>query len=221
MRYLIFLWIFVSAPVLAQDANLNSVLWVQRSEEYAATTQGIYTQAGLMMDAALKDQSWSAIPGQKAKNLPPAIIMDVDETVLDNSPYAAWLIKSEKSWSIESWNKWIRASRAKAIPGVKEFVDGANIMGVKVFYVTNRDWEDSKGKPMESFTIKNLRKEGLLPQEGVKDEDAVLLKGEQANWTDEKISRRALVAKNYRVILLVGDSLGDFATHIKNLETRL
>jgi predicted secreted acid phosphatase len=76
--------------------NLNAVLWVQRAAEYEAVTQTVYRAAADQLDAALKQPNWDAlVPGERgnaATGLPPAVVMDVDETVLDNSPYQARLV---------------------------------------------------------------------------------------------------------------------------------
>ena len=56
----------------------------------------------IRLDQALADKSWTAAPGEQKgdfANLPPAIVLDVDETVLDNSPYEVWLLKNNQSFS--------------------------------------------------------------------------------------------------------------------------
>ena len=75
---------------------LDATLWVQTSAEYAALSRQTWAAAGRMMEAALADTSWTAALEQQAGYgaLPPAVIVDVDETVLDNAPYAARLIQA-------------------------------------------------------------------------------------------------------------------------------
>lgn len=218
----------------AEISSLNSTLWVQRSEEYIASTTAAFQHAKRLIDVGLATPKWTAIPSQVPRTeqdrvhlaeLPAAIVLDVDETVLDNSPYAAWRIKNNKPFRSETWNRWVADHQAQAIPGAVSLIDHARARGVAVFYVTNRDFKgdldanrngviepQEKSTDLEPFTIQNLKDVGLLPPE-VSDGDALLLKGEQADWISEKVNRRRWISDRYRVLLLLGDSLGDFAAY--------
>src|SRR6187399_2796502 len=70
--------------------NLHAVLWMQTSAEYQAITRGLYRLAAAALDRAMEDPRWTAIPEQAGRPdlaaLAPAVILDLDETVLDNSP---------------------------------------------------------------------------------------------------------------------------------------
>ena len=69
--------------------SLHGVLWMQRSAEYKALCFQAYQLANAQLRIAVNDKNWTAALEQLGnyKNLPPAVILDVDETVLDNSPY--------------------------------------------------------------------------------------------------------------------------------------
>lgn len=193
--------------------NLHATLWTQTSAEFQALTWQTYMTAMTNLDEAIEDASWTAAPEQtSAPDLPPAIILDLDETVLDNSPYQARLIEEGATYETESWNAWCNEGNAEAIPGAVEFITAAEEMGVTVFYVSNRSHE------VEEATRANLEAIGLtLPE----DEDTVLLKYEQEDWGSDKGTRRLVVAANYRIIMLFGDNLGDFLDGYKtSLETR-
>ena len=161
-------------------SNLNSTTWVQTSEEYHVLALGSYNQARRMLDIARLRSNWAAIPGQTltdkdGKPLPLAVILDVDETVLDNSPYAAWLLKNKKSYEPETWNQWVVAEKATAIPGAVEFVRYARANDFKVFFVTNRDFmgKTEVGKDAEKLkqhTVQNLKDAKLLPDKGTGDD---------------------------------------------------
>ncbi len=186
------------------DDRLNATLWMQQSVEYKANADAVYALAGKRLDEALADKTWTAAPAeQKAgyENLPPAIILDADETVLDNSPYQAWMVKTGANYSGQSWNAWAGAGQAGAISGAVAFTNAAAQKGVKVFYVTNRNAE------VEDGTARNLAALGF-PMGG--NVDTVLTKGEKPDWTSAKGTRRAAVAENYRILLLLGDNFGDF-----------
>lgn len=221
-------------------ANLNTTAWAQTSEEYRAIALGSYAQAQRMLDLALDDEEWTAIPGQKltdedGKPLPMAVILDVDETALDNLQYAAWLVKNNKTYSDATWNRWVMDMKAPAIPGAVDFVRYARDRDVKVFFVTNRLFKDrleDGGELVELklYTVQNLKDTDLLPAEGTGEDDcvslkrklgvdgSVLMKRETDEWKSDKTSRRDLIAECYRVALLVGDVLGDFIGYEKDGE---
>ena len=89
--------------------RLNSILWIQTSPEYQMAATQSYYLAKRCLDKALEDSSWTAAVEQLAdySELPPAIIVDVDETVLDNSPYFARLEQAGEYWDDELWNNWV------------------------------------------------------------------------------------------------------------------
>ena len=149
--------------------------------------------------------SWTAALEQQGEvaDLPPAVIADLDETLLDNSPYEADRIRVGGRFEPVSWNAWVTRARAAAIPGAAEFVHYAAARGVTVFYVTNR------AAVLEEATRVNLAALGF-PLAG--DRDTLLMPGERPDWGSDKSPRRAEVARSFRILLLVGDDLGDFVS---------
>ena len=194
-----------SAPPAPKSDGLAPVLWVQTSEEYAALCRQAYHLAASALDAAIDNTTSTAAleqsgqPGLEA--LPVAVIVDVDETVLDNSPYQAALTLDGTTYSSETWRAWVMEKRARPIAGAVAFLKHAVNHGVSVFYVTNRTAE------LEEATRANLIAVGF-PVDS--DPHAVLSKGEEDGWGSDKRSRRQLVAKTHRIALLIGDDLGDF-----------
>src|SRR5687767_3909483 len=84
-----------TGAVAGPHENLNAVLWMQTALEYEATALQAYRLGQIQLDAALKEPRWTAAieqPGDAA-GLPPAVILDIDETVLDNSYYQARLVR--------------------------------------------------------------------------------------------------------------------------------
>ena len=192
-----------------QDDRLNAVLWAQQAVEYKATTDGIYALAAMRLDQALADPDWIAAPdlqGAAYQDLPPAIILDADETVLDNTPYAADDILAGEQFDPDRWNDWASAGVASAVPGAVEFTRAAAAKGVKVFYVTNRDAVTEEG------TARNLAALGF-PMGG--NVDTLLTKKEKPDWGSAKSSRWSVVAEEYRILLMIGDNLGDFTDDYK------
>ena len=198
--------LFALSACGASREDLSAVSWVQRSSEYAALVRGVYHNATLRLDAAIADTSSTACVEQadaQFANLPPAIIVDVDETIVDNSPYNARLLADGASFDGATWNAWVRERSAHALPGAVDFLQAAARAGVTVFYVTNRD------HAVEAATAANLRELGF-PFPADSELDVLLTKNEYDADSSNKVARRKRVAANYRIVMLCGDDLGDF-----------
>jgi acid phosphatase len=198
--------------------NFNSTLWLQTAAEYEANAIQAFNSAESNIDIALRDKSWTAAleQGSNYSLKPPVIILDIDETVLDNSQYQAQLVLENKQFNPETWDDWIAMESAPAVPGSVDFINSMEKMQVDVIYITNRECivrtDGGPECPQEEDTIDNLLKVGI---EDV-DPEHVFLKSEQPDWTSEKKSRREMVASNHRIIMLFGDDLGDFLPDVKN-----
>lgn len=184
------------------DYRYGAVTWMQKSAEYRLMTEQTYRYALTQLMIGIHDRKWSADEYQmsegKFEHKPTAVILDLDETVLDNSYYNARNILNGTGYSLENWNQWCNEKKATSIPGALDFVKGAEGLGVKIFYLTNR--EDT----VKEATIKNLNELGFKA-----DENNVLTKNDDAGRGDNKLSRRASVAARYRIVLLIGDSMSD------------
>ena len=86
---------------------------------------------------------------------PVAVIVDADETVIDNSAYEALLIGQNFGYSSKTWNPWMQSAQATAMPGALEFLKYAQSRNVGIFYVTNRKMVGYEG------TGKNLKALGF------------------------------------------------------------
>jgi 5'-nucleotidase (lipoprotein e(P4) family) len=196
------------------DDNLNAVAWVQTSIEYDAITTQTFRAAADHLDIALKEKNWDALVpeerGNAAIGLKPAVIMDVDETVLDNSPYQARLIRDNQEYNEVSWDQWVAEKKAKPLPGVVDFAKAAAAKGVTILYISNR------AVHLKDATLANLREAGLP----VADDSVFLglgttLEGCEQNGS-EKDCRRKLAGQQYRVLMQFGDQMGDFVQVIAN-----
>jgi acid phosphatase len=173
-------------------ALVNAALWLQSAAEYRASATQTYTVARQALDAAL------ATPSDQ----PSAIILDLDETSIDNSRFEARMVHAGKTYDADAWKQWVSESSAGATPGAAEFLAYAHSRGVTPFYITNRKADE------EPATRRNLEKLGypLDP-----NQDNLLTKGERQEWsTSDKSARRDYVASRYRVLLVFGDDLNDF-----------
>ena len=167
--------------------NVNGTIWQQQSGEYKALCYQAFYMARLRLQEILQTNKDS---------MPLAVITDVDETVLDNSPSSAHDILYNHGFADSSWRMWTALATAKALPGAVEFFNYAAQHGVQCFYITNRKEAE------KTATMKNLQQQGF-PQV---DSLHVMAKG----TTSDKESRRLDVAKKYNVVLLLGDNLNDF-----------
>jgi acid phosphatase len=193
-----------AVPCNPGHALVNAVLWVQSSAEYRAAALGTFAAARRSLDAALADPSWVGAAEETANDpsQPPAIVLDLDETAIDNGAFEARSIRAGTTYDPELWKLWVIEAAAKPVPGATEFLMYAKSRGVMPFYVTNRDVDEEEG------TRKNLEKLGYPLTENA---DNLLVRGKRTEWGSDKSSRRAHVAASYRLLLLLGDDLNDFA----------
>lgn len=169
-----------------------AVLWTQSSAEYRALAYQTFSLAKLRLDQALSDRKSRRLMKQAA------VIVDADETVLDNSRFQAELILRGAASTSDAWQAWCNNAEAGAVPGAVDFLNYASRRGVSVFYITNRRQGEKAG------TINNLQRLGFPKA----NEETVMVREQGA--TASKESRRQQVATRYRIVLLVGDNLNDF-----------
>lgn len=199
----------------AANDNLNAVAWSQTAIEHDLVLREVYRIAGEKLLVALKDRQWDALPREERKGplrrLKPAVILDIDETVLDNSPYQARLVLDGGEYNEFTWSEWCREQAAKPLPGALEFTQLAAKNGVSVFYLSNR------AQDLNDATLENLRADGFPVGSG---EQVFLglgtvITGCEQNGT-EKGCRRQLIGRTHRVLLQIGDQLGDFVDVLVN-----
>lgn len=193
------------AEAVAKQALINQtaagVIWTQQSGEYRALAYQAFNLATYAFDQAKVKR------GQKK-----AVVVDLDETMIDNSPHAAWQVHHGQTFNPDTWTKWVEAKQARAIPGAVEFARHVVQNGGRMYYVSNRK-TGAEYQP----TVENLVALGFPDV----NEKTLLLKDKSSN----KDERFAIPAKDgYTVVLHVGDNLGDFAGeptyHKSNAERR-
>ncbi len=180
----------VSAQLAQQ--GVDGTIYQNASAEVHRLFQQGYELARIRLDANLA----------KPHPLPPAVIVDIDETVLDNSPYQAANSAKGLTYSPKTWKEWTALAKAKALPGAVDFLNYAVSKGCSVFYLSNREEDE------EDATVRNLVSEGfpmadaphVMPMAG----------------TSDKTARRVEVAKTHSIVLLVGDQLTDLDESFKD-----
>ena len=195
-------------PSRASDDRLDAILWQTTSAEYRVLAESIYAAAKMHLERALADRQWTALPEQKNnfQNLPPAVIMDIDETVIDTRGFQSLLVKNRARFSTAAWRQWLSQNQPAAVPGAVEFISFAESRGVTVFFVTNRDYA-TEPATRNHLTANRIR----LPDHV----DTVLSQNERPDWGPDKGSRRQFIAATHRVVMLFGDDLGDFISEYR------
>ena len=191
---------------LTKEPQLG-IAWVESAAEYDALTLQTYQNATRHLDALIADENATALPGQKGiAELPTAVILDVDETSLSNVEFQ---IDIEGNFSHEAFDKWQFNNESRRIEGAPEFIQAARDKGVTVFFITNRPCHERDFAPgpcpQKAITLQDLAEAGIETDTG-----HLMLVGEKPEWNREKRFRQELVARDYRVIMLIGDDLGDF-----------
>jgi len=175
------------ATVLQPYGPAWAALWQQRSSEYKALCFQAYNIARVRLDESLSQSA----------SQPLAIVTDIDETVLDNSPYTVHTSLKGQGYSEKTWAEWTAKASADTVPGALSFLQYAATKGIHVFYISNR------AETERNVTLQNLQR-WHFPDA---DNEHLLLK----TIGSGKESRRAQVAKTHQIILLMGDNLGDFS----------
>ncbi|WP_386692950.1 Lipoprotein E [Lonepinella sp. MS14434] len=185
--------------ILQEQATLG-INWIQQSGEYQALAHQAFNLAKVAFDNA------KVTKGKKK-----AVVVDLDETMVDNSAYAGWQIKNHKAFDSESWTRWVNARQTQAIAGAVEFNNYVNSHKGTMFYVSNR--KDSNEK---AGTIDDMNKLGFT---GV-NEQTLLLKKDKSN---KSIRFAEIEQQGYEIVLYIGDNLNDFGDepyHKSNEERR-
>ncbi len=170
---------------LLRKSMIMATLWQSTSAEYRALTYQAYNIAKLRLDEELKIKRI-----QKR-----AIIVDADETVLDNTAFEIRTIVDDAQY-YRDFDEWVEIAEAEAIPGALEFLNYAHEKGCDIYYISNRKLSFMRG------TQKNLELLGF-PQAL---ESHILLKDD----TSDKGIRREKVAEDHFIVMLIGDNLIDF-----------
>ncbi len=186
-------------PPADNEYIAGAVLWQQTSGERRALSYQAFALARLMLDRDLRMN--------RGNKKPRAVIVDVDETILDNSPAEGKLLQKRVNFNSKDWTEWINLAQAEAVPGSVEFLRYASSRGVRVFYITNRNENQKAG------TAANLKKMGFPNVNDL----TLLVQTDPKNSSKEP--RRQSVGAKYRIVLLMGDDLNDFSEVFEKSKT--
>ncbi|WP_379970525.1 5'-nucleotidase, lipoprotein e(P4) family [Ectobacillus sp. sgz5001026] len=184
----LFIIMLLACTNVGAAAETSSVLWYQTSGEARALYYQGFQLGKMKLLEAIRDKP-------KEQKKPLAVVLDLDETVFDNSPFLAKAILTEtKAYLL--WNDWVRQAKATALPGSIDFLTYADGKGINIYYVSNRNiaYMDA--------TLENLKRIGA-PQA---TKEHVLL---QVNEKGKEARRQFLAAK-HTITLYFGDNINDF-----------
>jgi acid phosphatase len=192
----------------------HATLWASQSAERDAITRQTYRAALKSVDEALSKPRWTALPIQAGfpglVRLKNAVLLDVDETVLDNSAYQSQNIATGRSYP-DGWDDWVKTQNPPAIPGAIDFLKALEKRRITPVFTTNRTCADRSDNPtpcpQQADTIRALITAGVPGPISSKD---ILLKGEEKNWGSDKTTRRLSLVTRYRILAIIGDDLADF-----------
>lgn len=185
------------APATADlEYQVAAILYQQKAAEYRALSYQAFNLARWQLDADLDKKNVKKLPKAERKR-PRAIVVDIDETVLDNSPAQAYAVKNHLAFNLPDWYEWGEMRKAKALAGSVDFLNYAVSKGVKIFYISNRD------EVQKQATMDNLKNVGFTDISA----ENVMLRTSGSG----KEPRRNMVSDRYRIVLLIGDNLDDFS----------
>jgi 5'-nucleotidase (lipoprotein e(P4) family) len=190
----------IATPALAfetADTDHLEIKWVRDSAEYQALTRQTFRVAAASVRTQAKDLRRREVWG---------VVLDVDETMLDTSPYWLELAAYDRRFDWASWDTWCERRVAKVVPGARGFVRAVREAGGRVAFVTNRSVATREA------TIDNLRGRGLWG-----DTDRICLLTEDPDRT-KRVRRTELregrgpcgwEGEPVRVLAYLGDALHD------------
>lgn len=181
-------------PVLPMETRLSANVYLQTSGEYRACCLQIYKLAGQRLEGIVH-----SIPFERH-----AVVMDLDETVLDNSAYQTFLYKNKLEHTEALWEEFEEKypREVTLVPGAGDFIKKAISLKVKVIFISNRS--EAFRKSTEIILA------GELGQQWGSD---LVLRAKDGSH--DKAARREAVAAKYNIVLVFGDSLRDFSEAFK------
>ncbi len=205
MKIIFFLISFYTTFIFAKLPN--DVRWVRESKEYVALCNQVYTNAIDKLKDTISPNNYSL----NIINNNYAVVMDLDETVLDNSDYQVELYNKNEQYNPDSWDEWVVKEDAKLVPGAYDYISFLRNHNIQIIFISNR-----MHKRLQE-TKNNMLELGVYS-----DNDIYLLRLDRA---DKKTIRRAEIFnstgrmkgfKQFEIIQYLGDAIGDF--EVDNLD---
>jgi 5'-nucleotidase (lipoprotein e(P4) family) len=176
--------------------GLDASLYMLTSAEYKACCLQAFRWAGIMAKEKLNTR--------QDQSKPAAVVMDLDETILDNGWFQSNQIRESAAFDPQRWERWERtgADKVRLIPGAKKFIDQLRELKIEPIYITNRN---DKAREQTKSVLERF--EIAVP-------DEQLLCADEQTGSD-KTSRREIIAAKFDILVFVGDNLRDFDERFK------
>lgn len=212
--------IVFNCKTMADEATdaARAIAWMQTSAEYQAILSQTFKTAANQLQLAVFDESWTAAIeqfGQKGLNqLPNAIILDLDETLVNTLSYHASLVLNNNKHDDKRFQNWMNIERAPIVPHVMTLIEKAASLGVTVLLISDRVCKPTPRDPcpVKTQTLRMLKRISLaFPK------DQMFFRGEYSDWNKDQTSRREFIAKRYRILMIVGDDINQMIPQVSTL----
>lgn len=192
------------STTLARQHSIYPIHWMQSSGEYAALCLQVFAAAGDYVEA--HSEAWRARTSEGADERGPAVVVDLDETVLSNDPHDTYLALYNREFSIDIWRSWTHhgIDDVRVVPGADEFVQRMHRLGVRVLYVSDRSVNELDP------TISVLRRLGLIEASQSDMEAARSIFLRPKSRSQSKQMRFSKLYRRFAILAYLGDNLGDF-----------
>ena len=192
----LFLLMIGSVMVVGEEKLPNDIRWIRQSIEYRALCEQLFRQTTVAILRKVKTE-------KNSDNL--AVVVDLDETVLDNSLYQVERWKAGLSFTQDSWSEWVNREEAGLVPGAKELLKAVRKKGVRVVFVSNRMNENLEPTRRNLLALEVLAPNDLFLLRLDKDD----VKEVRRREVNEGKARMKKVGP-LKVVGYVGDQMGDF-----------
>jgi len=181
-------------PAAAAPAPVpGAIHWFRTAAEQRAIYEQVYAWAGERVEAQVAGGSRSG---------PWGVVLDADETVLDNSEYQLGRARLRLGYTSESWNEWVRQEAAPALPGAVAFLRRVKALGGRIAIVTNRD-EVVCDATRRNLAAVGVEADAVLCRKPGPSEKETRFRAVQEGTTDAGLPP-------LRVLAWVGDNIQDF-----------
>ncbi len=181
-----------AAPAQAQPPE--AIRWVRNAAEYHAALYQVYRLATTRVEQAVAKMpagSW-------------AVILDADETILDNSLYQLERSKLGLGFSADSWNAWVKRREATPLPAASGFLSRVRALGGRIAIVTNR-LESECADTRAVFDQFKLAYDAMLCRPDGTPSD------KNPRFTAVAEGRSPAGSSPLEIVAMVGDNILDFA----------
>jgi 5'-nucleotidase (lipoprotein e(P4) family) len=169
----------------------NDIKWFQRAAERRALSLQAYSLATAKLDA------------KAAANTTFAVVMDIDETTLDNSTIQHERADLGLGFSQAAWTAWVERKAATALPGALGFAKRVRELGGKLVFVSNRLAATECAQTEANLHAQGFEYDGILCKTTTSDKNP---RFDSITAGTSGLSGLAAMP----IVMFVGDNIQDF-----------